>query len=229
MNPHTLKQAFSAVAIPAFNVPAAGVTDAVLGQPATFGIDVAGTGYTAGTATMVLADGNTITVTLTVGALGAITAIAWADGYSTSGSDNAVVAVVQEGGSNGTAHVATYTYESSPSCIDFGEVMPFDDSVFSVSFKTVTEHDTVPGTPKTVTANMYWSDYSVDAHHAATTLAARKVAATALTLTNAVDTTQYGEAFAAARPKARYLYLTFTVTALAADSSITIEARVNML
>lgn len=229
MNANTLKRDLSVVAIPAFVVPASGVTDAVLAQPATFTIDVAGTGYTAGEATMVLTDGNTITVMLTVGGGGQIAGLTWVSGYSTSASDAAVVAVVQAGGTNGTAHVATYTFAASPTLIDFGPVMPFYDDLYSVSFRTVTEHDTSPGVSKTVTANLYWSDVLVSANIAPALLAARKVAATALTLTNTVDTTQYAEAVAATVPKARFLYLTFTTTALTTDSSFTIEARVNKL
>lgn len=222
--------------MPATTFAAGGGTDLMLHKPATFAVDVAGTGYTAGAATMVLLDGNTISVTLTVGALGAITALAWADGYSTSATDVTAAAVVQVGGADGTAHVATYSTvaTTSPCLLDFGEVKDYWDpkrtrtEQYTLSLKTVTEHGTAPGGSKTVKVNRYWSDELV-ALPVATLLAARKTAGGALTLTNAIDTTQYFEACAAFGVNARYLYLTFDVTAMDAGASFTGEVRLNRL
>ena len=221
------------VCIPATVCGAAGATDAMLHQPATLAVDAAGTGYSDGEATMVLADGNTITVTLTTDE-GEITALAWADGYSTSASDTAVVAVVQEGGADGTAHVATYSTaaDSSPCFLDFGTLRDFADvrevaKQYSVSAKTVTEHDTAPGGSKTLTLNLYWSDEKLSLTGVATLLADRKVASAAKTLTNAVDTTQHWGMVAAFTPAARFCYVTLTWTALDAGGSFTTTVRLN--
>lgn len=220
------------VAIPAFVCAAGGGTDLMLHQPLTLAVDVAGTGYSDGAATMVLADGNTIGVTLTTDD-GSITALAWASGYSTSASDTGVVAVVQEGGADGTAHVATYSTvaTTSPCLLDFGTLRDFADFrrgavQYTLSLKTVTEHDTAPGNAKTVKVNRYWSDELITLP-VSTVLAARKTAGGALTLTNAIDTTQYFEACAAFAVNARYLYLTFDVVAMDAGASFTAEVRLN--
>jgi hypothetical protein len=215
----------SSIVVPTFVCAAGGGTDAMLYKPATFAVDVAGTGYTNGAATMVLADGNTIGVTLTTNA-GAI---------STSASDTGVVAVVQAGGSLGTAHVATYATAatSSPCFIDFGALWGLDDTLpshwpqFVVSGKTVTEHDTAPGGSKTLTVNLYWSDEVLVLTGVATILADRKAASSAKAITNAIDTTQHWGFLAAFTPPARYCYVTFTWSALDAGASFTTQLRLN--
>ncbi len=224
----------SSIIIPTVVCAAAGATDAMLYKPATFGIDNGGSGYSNGAATMVLADGNTIGVTLTVTA-GVISGIAWASGYSTSASDTAVVSVVQAGGSAGTAHVATYSSAatSTPCFIDFGSLWGLESVLeegwpqFTVTGKTVTEHDTAPGGSKTLTVNLYWSDEALILTGAPTILANRKAASSALTITNAIDTTQHWAVLSAFTPAARYCYITLTWSALTAGASFTTQLRLN--
>lgn len=225
MIPNELKTEHSVLVLNGLVFPDAGGTDIRIWKPATFTIVTPGTGYTSGSATCVLADGNSLDVTITAVA-GEITAVEWVGGYSTSASDTSTRALVKVGGSSGEIAVATYDNDATPAMIDFGALWGRGYQ-YTLSLKTVTEHGTAPGGSKTVKVNRYNSDEEVAHSVAHTLLAARKTAGSALALTNAVDTTQYFEVASTFTPGARFVYLTFDVTALTSGASFEIELRLN--
>ncbi len=216
----------TAIVLDSVMFAAGGGTDLRIWEPATFTVATAGTGYSDGSATCVLADGNTLTVLLTTDE-GAITGATWCGGYSTSGSDTGSMTVVQEGGASGEIAVATYS-TLTPAMIDFGPLAG-NGYQYTLSFKTVTEHDTAPGGSKTIKVNRYISDEALGVTNVHTLLAARKTAGSALAITNAVDITQYFEVASAFTPGARYMHFTFDVTALTAGSSFTETLRLNLV
>jgi hypothetical protein len=84
---------------------------------------------------------------------------------------------------------------------------------------------TAPGTTKTVTVNVYYSDVVLSAAgDALTSLSGRKFSATALTIANTASLTSYAKVVLAAgtiKPESRYIYVSVTSNAaLAAGAEV---------
>lgn len=93
--------------------------------------------------------------------------------------------------------------------------------VFGITGKLVT-NGTAPGTPKTVTLNLYWSPERITTLNTVPTLCTVKSAQTAWTVANSASVTRYytasGNLFT---PQAPFLYLSLDHSALAAGATLT--------
>lgn len=96
---------------------------------------------------------------------------------------------------------------------------------FIITGKTVC-NTTAPGADKTLTVNQYWSDYKITtASDAVTQCAGRKVSSSAKTIANTASATRQYEFSDILRAKARYLYLTYDVSTVATNCSITLTVN----
>lgn len=90
---------------------------------------------------------------------------------------------------------------------------------------------TAPGTSKTITVHLYFSDVQLAAAgDALTSLAGRKTSATAVTLANSANLTAYHDivfSFGTIKPKARYIYV--SLSGLQLDSGATVDATLSLV
>lgn len=90
---------------------------------------------------------------------------------------------------------------------------------------------TAPGTSKTVTVHLYFSDVRLSAAgDALTSLAGRKTSATAITLANSANLTAYHDvvfSFGTIKPKAKYIYV--SLSGLQLDSGASVVATLALV
>lgn len=113
------------------------------------------------------------------------------------------------------------TAGNTPVLVDLGSYPgPVD---YNLVLKT-DGNGTAPGSTKTLTVNVYYSDVRLaSAGDALTTLAGRKVSATAITLVNStLDIGYYDVVLSAGtiKPKSRYLYVSVTTNAALGAGSV---------
>lgn len=92
----------------------------------------------------------------------------------------------------------------------------------AVSALSITDDDTAPGTSKTFTVNLFWSDEAIAAPLATNVpviCAARTSAGSAKTLTNAINTRQQWDLHTNIVPAGRFLYIAISNTAFDAGSN----------
>lgn len=114
--------------------------------------------------------------------------------------------------------------------VDLGELLPKipHGSRLTLSTKVVTGA-TAPGSSKTIKVNVYWSDVQITATDAATVLADRKTASSAITLPNSTAATQYALAHDSFQAKARFMYLTVDQDAMESGATLTLDVMLNLI
>lgn len=98
---------------------------------------------------------------------------------------------------------------------------------FHLVGRTITDASTSPGSSKTITFSLMWSQYDLSASYStiATVLADRKTDLSAVTLTDATSTTQeWMFTSSAIRPLGNYLYIGFIKDAT--DATVTLDTMI---
>lgn len=117
---------------------------------------------------------------------------------------------------------ATGYTDTSITKVDCNTILGAVGREFVVSYKVVT-NGTAPGSSKTFTPNIYWSDDDLAPEAASITLlAGRKQALSAVTVANTASVTRYYEYNTVIRPRARYMLITLDSSALSAGATLTV-------